>query len=132
MGDITIEDLRNEFKDYNWEVLTGGDESLAMRALDKAETWAKAKIIQACGIYEDKDPITRLAVLKRASYELYSMAENEAVAQDKKDDAMELLRAKYGSSVDASGYPVGSSVNQNPIALGAIVNGTGNKNKKGW
>lgn len=132
MGDITIEDLRKVFKDYNWEVLTEGDESLALRALDKAVTWAKAKIIQACGIYDDKDPIIRLAVLKRASYELYSMAENEAVAQDKKDDAMELLRARFGSSVDASGYPAGSSVNQNPIAVGAIVNGIEIGDKKRW
>lgn len=123
---ISVEDLKAELKDYNYEVLTGGDDTVALRSLEKAELWAKAKLIQANGMFDEEDQILRLAIIKRALYELYSAAENEAVAADKKEDAMELLRARYGSAVDASGYTAGGSTMQSPLATGAVRNG--NKN----
>ena len=117
---LTVEDLRVEVRDYNWDVLTGGDDQVAARALDKARTWARTKLIQARAPYDEEDEALRLAIVKRALYELYSAAENEAVAEDKKEDAMELLRARFGNAVDASGYVAGNAQPQSPLATGAI------------
>ena len=100
---ITVENLKGELKDYNYKMLTGGDDSVASRAIEKAVIWAKAKVIVVAGVFNPDTEINRELVLKRALYELYSYAENEAVAQDKKEDALELLKAAYGSSVDVSG-----------------------------
>lgn len=117
---VSVEALKSEIKEYNYEVITGGDDAVAQRAIEKAELWAKAKIIQAKGEWDDEDGIIKLIVMKRALYELYSYAENEAVAQDKKEDAMELLKAYYGNAVDSSGYASGSSDAQKPLATGAV------------
>ena len=117
---VSVEALKSEIKGYNYEVITGGDDAVAQRAIEKAELWAKAKIIQAKGEWDDENEIIKLIVIKRALYELYSYAENEAVAQDKKEDAMELLKAYYGNAIDASGYTSGSPDAQKPLAIGAV------------
>lgn len=117
---VSVDALRTEIKQYNYEVITGGDDAVAQRAIEKAELWTKAKIIQAKGEWDDEDDIIRLIITKRALYELYSYAENEAVAQDKKEDAMELLKAYYGNAIDASGYASGSPDAQKPLAVGAV------------
>ena len=132
MGMLTIADLRGEIKDYNYDVLTGGDDNLAQRCLDKARLWAKAKIIQAHGAYDEEDEGVRLVVLKRALYELYSVSENESIAQDKKEDAMELLRALFGNAVDATGYSAGSAVPQSPLATGAVSHADERRDKPFW
>lgn len=115
---VSVDDLRSEISGYNWDVLTEGDDSVAQRSIEKAVVWAKAKIMQARGLWNDEDEILRLVVIKRALYELYSHAENEEVARDKKEDAMELLKAYFGNSVDTTGYSSGGS--QVPLAVGAI------------
>lgn len=117
---VSVEDLKAEIKAYNYEVLTDGNDTAAKRAIDKAEIWAKAKIIQAKGEWNEEDEIIRLIIIKRALYELYSYAENEAVAQDKKEDAMELLKAYYGNAVDTSGYSTTSTDGQKPLATGSV------------
>ncbi len=117
---VSVENLKAEIKVYNYEVLTDGDDTAAQRAIEKAELWAKAKIIQAKGEWDDENEIIRLIIIKRALYELYSYAENEAVAQDKKEDAMELLKAYYGDAIDSSGYASGSPDAQKPLAIGAV------------
>ena len=89
---VTADDLVKEVKGYNWDLLNG--------------------------TYNEEDEIQRLILIKRALYELYSYAEQEAVAEDKKEDAMELLKAYLGSSVDSSGYTAGAS--QTPLSCGAI------------
>lgn len=117
---VTVEALRAELKDYNFEVLTDGDGSVADRAITKAVIWTKAKILAARGVYREDDPVIEQIVIKRALYELYSHAENEAVAQDKKEDAMELLRAVFGNAVDGTGYSSGAS-GQSPLPAAAFV-----------
>lgn len=115
---VTADDLVKEVKGYNWDLLTDGNPEVAERSLDKARIWLRAKMIAAKGAYNEEDEIQRLILLKRALYELYSYAEQEAVAEDKKEDAMELLKAYLGSSVDSSGYMAGAS--QTPLPCGAI------------
>ena len=83
--------------------------------------WAKAKVIAVAGVFDPDTEINRELVLKRALYELYSYAENEAVAQDKREDALELLRAAYGTAVDTSGYQQGGGTTSQPSPSAAVV-----------
>ncbi|MGD1832502.1 MAG: hypothetical protein ACPKOP_04065 [Sphaerochaetaceae bacterium] len=115
---LSVADLKAELQDYNYQMLTGGDDDVASRALAKAVIWAKAKVIAVNGTFDPDTEINRELVLKRALYELYSYAENEAVARDKRDDAFELLKAAYGSGIDSSGYD-GSEAK--PLAGGTVV-----------
>ncbi len=123
---VTVDDLRSEIKEYNLKVLADGDSAVIQRAIEKAVIWAKAKVIAASGFFDEETDINRLIVIKRALYELYSYAENEQVAQDKKEDAMELLRAAYGDAIDSSGYQ-GDSV-KSSIPTGAVQSGPGRTN----
>lgn len=120
---VTVDDLKNEIKSYNLEVLTEGDSTVIQRAIERAVIWAKAKVIAASGHFDEDTEINKLIVVKRALYELYSYGENEKVAQDKKEDAMELLRAVYGDAVDSAGYQ--SDGDKTPIATGSIRPGKG-------
>lgn len=100
---MLIDELRQEIKGYNYETITGGDDAVAERCLDKAEVWLKAKL-RTYGIGIDLDnPIIKEALIKRALYELYSYAENEEVARDKAKDAVELLRGAFGKSIEGEG-----------------------------
>lgn len=119
MAVLTSDDLAKEVKGYSWDVLTDGIPEVADRSLDKARVWLKAKMIAAKGEYNEEDEIQRQILIKRAMYELYSHAEQEAVAEDKKEDAMELLKAYLGSAVDSSGY-TSSGAPINPLPCGAI------------
>jgi hypothetical protein len=79
--------------------------------------WCEAKVIAAGSAFDPALPINREIVIKRALYELYSYAENEEVARDKREDALEMLRAAYGDSVDSSGYQSGGAAVQNPLPV---------------
>ncbi len=125
---VTVEDIRSELKSYNLKLLTDGDSTVIQRAIEKAVIWAKAKVIAVSGTFDEGTEINRLIVIKRALYELYSYAENEAVAQDKKEDAMELLRAAYGDGVDAAGYPGDSA--KTPIPAGRVIGGRSRSNQE--
>lgn len=106
---LDVNDLRNELKEYNYKMLTGGDDDVAVRALHKAEIWCRAKVIAVAGSFDPESQINREIVLKRALYELYAFADNEGVAHDKREDALELLRAAYGSGIESGGYQQGAS-----------------------
>lgn len=97
---ITTDYLKTQIKGYNFETLTGGDDSVADECIRKAEVWVRAKL-RKCGVEPDfTDEIDKESLTKRALYELYSFAENEDIAKDKKQDAYDLLRAKYGNCID--------------------------------
>ena len=93
---ITIEDLKKEVGAYNYEILTQRDDSVALRAIEKARIWLLAKF-QKCGEAPDfENEIVKTAWLERALYELYAIAEQEEKAKDKKENAEELLSALIG------------------------------------
>lgn len=124
---VTVDKLKNEIKQYNYQTLTGGDDDIASRAIEKAELWAKAKIIIVSGTWNPDSSINEEIVMKRALYELYAYGENEAVAADKREDALELLKAAYGSAIDASGYnQSGGGSSQDNTPGGAITKGKRN------
>ncbi|WP_456436956.1 hypothetical protein [Desulfurobacterium sp.] len=94
---ITVDDLKAELTSYNYQMLTQNDDSIAQRAIEKADIWVKAKFAK-CGKEPDfEDSLVKEATLKRALYELYSWAEQEEKAKDKKEDAEALLEGIIGS-----------------------------------
>ncbi len=99
IGLVTIDDIKKELKEYNLRVLTGGDDEVIQRCLDKAVIWVKAKVRNCAEDVDFEDEVIKQVVIKRTLYELYSFAENEEIAKDKKEDALELLRALYGDCI---------------------------------
>ncbi len=94
---VTVNELKAELTDYNYQMLTQGDDGVAERAIEKATIWLKAKFAK-CGKEPDwEDSLIKEALLKRALYELYSYAEQEEKAKDKKEDAEVLLRGVIGA-----------------------------------
>lgn len=118
---VTLEDLKRELSERDYRMLTGGDDAVAERALTKARIWVVSQF-KRCGTTPDfEDEIVREAVLKRALYELYSYAENEKVARDKKEDARELLEGVLGDCVGGeeggeSYRPVAVSVKEGSLS----------------
>jgi hypothetical protein len=99
---LTITDLKSELTERNYRMLTQGDDSIGDRALIRARGWVMARF-RAYGEDPDwNDDIVREATLKRALYELYSYAENEKVAADKRQDAVDLLAGILGRGSDPS------------------------------
>lgn len=121
---VTVEDLKKEIKDYNLRVITDGDSTVVQRAIEKAVVWAQAKVTAASGSFDEGKEVNRLIVIKRALYELYSYAENESVAQDKREDALELLKAVYGDAIDAG------DGERSPIPTGAVNSGKARSNSE--
>ncbi len=99
---VTVDELRKSMRDYLYQQLTDQDDSIAERCIEKARTWLAAKVARCPGavIDESGDVVCHEIILKRALYELYAQGETEDVARDKKEDAWELVKAKYGSCVD--------------------------------
>ena len=98
---VTIEDLKKELSERDYRMLTDGDDAVAERALAKARVWVTARF-KKCGKEVDyEDELIKEAILKRALYELYSFAENEKVAADKKEDAEDLLEGVLGDCADS-------------------------------
>ncbi|MBI3584202.1 MAG: hypothetical protein HY096_09695 [Nitrospinae bacterium] len=96
---VTVADLKLEIKEYNYQTLVNGDDAVAERCIQNAALAIKAAL-RSCGVEPDwTDDIDRAALIKLSLYELYSYAENEAIAADKKKDAFDLLRGKYGNCV---------------------------------
>lgn len=107
---ITVTDLKNELTDRNYRMLTQGDDTIAERAISKAKSWVTAKFRR---YGEDPDwgnDIVREATLKRSLYELYSYAENEKVAEDKRQDAIDLLGGILGKGSDGESGRVATGV----------------------
>ena len=116
---VTVEDLRNEIKEYNLEVLTDGDSTVIQRAIERAVIWAKAKVIAASGLFEMiMLRSTSLSWSSGHSTNSTAMVRTSVLPQDKKEDAMELLRAVYGDAVDSAGYQGGGE--KTPVATGSI------------
>lgn len=112
---ITVTDIKNEITERNYRMLTQGDDSIAERALVKAKGWVLSRFRAYNADPAWSDDIVREATLKRTLYELYSYAENEKVAADKRQDAIDLLGGVLGR---AAGGDSGGSV-----ATGSVKSG---------
>lgn len=90
---VTLEELKAEFKTHAYNMLTGGNDAVATRALERSRVWLTARLTEVGLSPDEEDAVVREIILKYAAYELHSFAEQEAVAKDKKDDALELIGA---------------------------------------
>lgn len=88
---VTLNDLKAELKANTFGMLTGGSDAVGERCLDKARIWLRARLTEVEVEPDEEDDVVREILLKYALYELYSYAEQESVAVDKKDDALELI-----------------------------------------
>ena len=123
MALVDVAELKKNIKRYTYDQITEGDDSVAAGAIDKARTWVSAKLAQIKdpGFDEDREVVDHDIILKRSLYELFAYMEMEKAAEDKKDDAFELLRAKYGSRIDATNQVPGGETQANRPASGAII-----------
>lgn len=104
---VTVLDLKADVKSYTWEVITENDDAVGAGALDKARLWLRARL-NGAGIdfnptAEDTDPVIARIIIAYALYQLYSYADQESVAADKKADALELIGAYISTA--AAGDP---------------------------
>ncbi len=88
---VTLADLKAELKVSTYGMLTGGDDDVGERCLEKSRVWLKARLAEAGITADEADDVVREIILKRALYELHSYAEQEGIASDKRDDALELI-----------------------------------------
>jgi len=102
---IEIEEIKKEIKSYNLEAIVAEEGDFVIeRCMQKALVWLKAKL-RTYGVQIDlQNEVIKQALIKRTLYELYSYAENEEIARDKAKDAVELLRAEFGSSIEGEGF----------------------------
>ncbi|HOP33235.1 MAG TPA: hypothetical protein PKU94_07665 [Candidatus Hydrothermia bacterium] len=102
---LHIEDIKKEIKLYNLEAIVGEEgDSVIEGCIKKATIWLRAKL-RTYSVQIDLDnEVIKQALIKRTLYELYSYAENEEIARDKAKDAVELLRAEFGSNIEGEGY----------------------------
>lgn len=98
---VTLDDLKGELKASTYGMLTGEDDTVGERSLEKARVWLKARLAEVGVDPDESDSVVRQILLKYALYELYSYAEQEAVAADKKDDALELISGYINRSAGA-------------------------------
>lgn len=131
MSSITVQDITGNVQtgklprisDYIYKRLTGDDDSICEAAIAAAEVWVRAKITQAGQTADFTDVTVREATIKRVLYELYSHGENEEIARDKADDALVLLRAKYGPAIEGDN-PAAESEQQGPPVISVQPGGT--------
>lgn len=94
--ELTIEDLKAELPEQDYDTLTLGEDVVAVRSLIKAKTWVKGMIQSTGNEYDEENEIVREAVLKRALYELFSFVGKESRAREKAEDCELLIESAFG------------------------------------
>lgn len=94
--ELTIEDLKAELPEQDYDTLTLGEDVVAVRSLIKAKTWVKGMIQSTGNEYDEENEIVREAVLKRALYELFSFVGKESRAREKAEDCELLVESAFG------------------------------------
>ena len=100
---VTVSDLKERIKQHNYMVLTDGDDAIGERSIETARTWLMARLTEI-GFefpFDETDQVIREIIINRSLYELYAYAEQETVANDKKQNARELIEgyiSRYAGS----------------------------------
>lgn len=115
---ITIEDVQGELPPQDYETLTIGDDTVAVRCLCKAKIFVKGMIASTGHEYDEENEVCREAVLKRTLYELFAFVGQEDRAKEKLQDCELLIESHYGpilkktDTTEASG-PAAGVMNRN-------------------
>ena len=100
---LTVEDLRRELPEEVYQDLTRGDDTIAERALARAEVWIVSQFTREGMTPDFEDQIVREAWLKRALYELYCFVDRPDLAEAYREDARDLLSAFLGKEGEKGG-----------------------------
>ena len=114
--ELTVEDLKKELPEQDYDTLTLGEDTIAVRCLLKAKIWVKGMIQSTGNEYNEENEIVHEAVLKRALYELFSFVGQESRAREKAEDCELLIESAFGpilkkDDINANGPAAGSMKN---------------------
>lgn len=93
---ITVEDLKEELPDQDYDTLTLGEDTVAVRCLLKSKVAVKGMVASTGHVYDEADEVCRMATLKWALYELFAFAGQENRAREKQEDAQLLVETNFG------------------------------------
>lgn len=110
--ELTVEDLKKELPEQDYDTLTLGEDNVGVRCLLKAKIWAKAMIQSTGNEFNEEDENIREVVLKRALYELFAFVGEESRAKEKAEDCELLIESVFGpilkkNDTNTSGQAVG-------------------------
>jgi hypothetical protein len=104
---LTIEDLKDELQQEDYDAITGGDDSVAENCLENARERVSAALCAYGLEFDETDSAVRLAVLKTALHELYAYSADWVTAENYMDEAkavlLPLAPKHYPESAKASG-----------------------------
>ena len=115
---LTVEDLKKELPNQDYETLTLGEDTVAVRCLLKAKIAVKGMVQSTGHVYSEENEVCREATLKYALYEMFAFVGQEHRAREKLEDCQLLIETYFGSIIkkdDAS--------NATGPALGAMKSG---------
>ncbi len=94
---LTVENLKSELPQQDYETLTLGDENVAVRALLKAKLAVGGMVLSTGNKYDEENEVCREATLKYALYELFAFVGQENRAREKLEDCELLIETYFGS-----------------------------------
>ena len=93
---ITEEDLKAELPAQDYETLTLGEDTVAVRCLLKAKIAVKGMVSSTGHVYDEANEVCREATLKYALYELFAFVGQENRAREKLEDCQLLIETAFG------------------------------------
>lgn len=96
MSQITVNDVKAELPEQDYETLTLGDDAIATRCLLKAKVAVNGMVRSTGHEYDEEDSVCREATLKRTLYELFAFVGQENRAREKQEDCELLIESYYG------------------------------------
>lgn len=93
---LTVEDLKKELPDQDYETLTLGENTVAVRCLLKAKIAVKGMVQSTGHVYSEENEVCREATLKYALYEMFAFVGQENRAREKLEDCQLLIETNFG------------------------------------
>ncbi|MBQ6566844.1 MAG: hypothetical protein IJP62_03475 [Treponema sp.] len=103
---LTVEDLKAEIPEQDYETLTLGEDTVAVRCLLKAKIAVGGMVRSTGHVYDEANEVCREATLKFALYELFAFVGQEIRAREKREDCELLIETAFGQilkKTDAEG-----------------------------
>lgn len=114
---LTVEDLKAEIPEQDYETLTLGEDTTAVRSLLKAKIAVKGMVASTGHVYDEKNEVCREATLKFALYELFAFVGQESRAREKREDCELLIETAFGQILKKT------DASTNGPAVGAMKTG---------
>jgi hypothetical protein len=94
---VSVEELKRDITPQDYLTLTLGDDSNAVRSIEKAVIWAKGKILSSGNAFDEDSEVVHQVIITRALYELWFFVGYPDRAKSKEEDAADLIESYYGS-----------------------------------